>query len=525
MSNTITIFADEDIVRAVEERLKTAYPSFSIGYRASSYQDCLEPSLRNKTGIFILQARQPISHVDDLLFALQNSGTPPVYILFEISGPGTIRFAATTDANPLAATVGVIFQTALQGLYTCRQICFRSMLLNEDVRLNEETVGRHEGLMEILRGCSQHEFLSYREKYRLNLKDSSYYLFIWELMGVEFRDHESNKYVYYFVGEMIQRECADTINRYNGGEVFYATPNLLCVILNGLNIKSEAGKRARFEEMIRQLAFCTANKVACRYLSDRTDDIKGLRVAYERYQSEKALAFFNRDLTIMRPSLIEARRLNADMNEINFLLQRIIKFLSYDLMNPSLGTDLRTLYFNFLKPAMSFTLYYSSSAAIYNAIAEMEYSLDEIIPLVNNSPNLLQFSSIEEQYDILDLRIREFRSRLTRTQRMGSSIVLKVMNYIAENYTLDLTITDISKALFVSKAYLSQVFKRETGMSVYKYLINYRIEQAKMQLRETEAFIYEISEKVGFHEFRHFSRTFKELVGFSPTEYRKLYRT
>ncbi|NLA85804.1 MAG: hypothetical protein GX847_00670, partial [Clostridiales bacterium] len=278
MPNKITIFADDDIVRAVEERLETAYPSFSIGYRASSYQDCLEPSLRNKTGIFILQARQPISHADDLLFALQNSGTPPVYILFEISGPGAIRFAATTDAHPLAATVGEIFQTALQGMYTCRQICFRTMLLNEDVRPKEETVGRHESLMEILRGCSQQEFLLYREKYGLNLKDNGYYLFIWELMGVEFSDHESNKYIYNYVGEMIQRECTDTINRYNGGEVFYATTNLLCVILNDLNIKSEAGKRAKFEEMIRQLAFSTANKIACRYLSDRTNDIKGLRV-------------------------------------------------------------------------------------------------------------------------------------------------------------------------------------------------------------------------------------------------------
>ena len=525
MPNIITIFADDDIVGAVEQCLKTAYPTFTIGYRAGSYQDCLEPSIRNRANIFILQARQPIANADDLLFGLQDSGLHPIYILFEVSAPGQIQYATTTGTNPLAATVRDIFQTALKDKYTCRLICLQTMQLNENSRSSEETAGRHASLMEILRGCNQQEFLSYREKFGLDLKDNGYYLFIWELMGVEFSDHESNKYIYNFLGEMIQRECFDTLNMYNGGEIFYATPNLLCVILNDLNIKSEAGKRTKFEELTRKLAYCTSNNVACRYLSDRVEEIKGLRYAYERYQSEKSLAFFNRDMMMMRPALIEARKRLVDMNEINTLLREITDFLHYDLTNPLLEVDLRTLYFDLLKPAMSFTLYYSSAAAIYNAMAEVQYSLDEIIPIVNNSPNLLQFSSIEKQHDSLLLRIRELQSRLTRTQHMGSAVVLKAINYITDNYTRDITVSDISSALFVSKVYLSQVFKRETGMGVIKYLINFRIEQAKKLLRETGAFIYEISEKVGFHEFRHFSRTFRELTGRSPTEYRKQYRS
>lgn len=525
MPTEISILADDDITAALEQCIEAAYPSFSIGYRAGSYQDFLEPSIRNRANIFILQARQPIAHSDDLLFAMQNAGLPPVYILFEVAEPGLIRYSTTTGTNTLAATVREIFLTALKDKFTCRHIRYQTMLLNEDDLPSEEAVGRHESLMEILRGCNQQEFLTYREKFGLNLKDGGYYLFVWELMGVEFNDHESNKYIYYFVGEMIHRECLDTINKYNGGEVFYATPNLLCVILNDLTIRSEAGKRAKFEELIGRLAYSTANKVACRYLSDRADDIKGLRHIYERYQSEKSLAFFNRDMTVIRPSQIESRKRSADMSEISALLQRVTSYLHYDLINPALESDLHSLYFDLLKPAMSFTLYYSSSAAIYNAIAEMQYSLDEIIPVVNNSPNLLQFSSIEEQYDSLLSRIRELRSQLTRTQRMGSAVVLKAMSYITSNYPRDISVADISGALFVSKVYLSQVFKREKGMGVIKYLINYRIEQAKKLLRETGAYVYEISEKVGFHDFRHFSRTFKELTGFSPTEYRKQFRS
>jgi len=49
--------------------------------------------------------------------------------------------------------------------------------------------------------------------------------------------------------------------------------------------------------------------------------------------------------------------------------------------------------------------------------------------------------------------------------------------------------------------------------------------QAQKLLRETDDFIYAVSEKVGFHEFRHFSRTFKAMTGFHPTEYRAQFRS
>lgn len=525
MANNITIFADADIVDAVAHCLTAAYPSFTIGHKAGSYPDCLKQPNGNRADIFILQAKPPITYLDDVLFALQSAGFSPVYILFQVYAPGRIRYATTTDTNPIAAKVHEIFKNALQDKYICEQISYRTTLLNDDTRPNAEAAGRHESLLEILRGCNKQEFLFFREKFGLNLRDNGYYLFFWELMGVEFTDHESNKYIYNFSGEMLLRECYDIINQYNGGEVFYSTPNLLCIILNDLDIRSEAGKKARFEEMIRSLAYCTGNKVACRYLSDRIDTVQGLRYAYEKYTAEKSISFFIRDMSIMRPTLIEVRKQTTDIKIIHALLHDITNFLRYDLLSPSLEDDLHRLYFDILKPAMSFTLYYSSIAAVYNAMAEVRFSMDEIMPVVNNSPNLLQFSSIEEQYGILIDRLGELRSQLTRIKRMSSTVVLKAVNYITQNYARDITITDIASALFISSVHLSQVFKREMGMGVIKYVISYRIEQAEKLLRDSDDFIYAISENVGFHEFRHFSRTFKEMTGLSPTQYRKQYRT
>jgi AraC-like DNA-binding protein len=523
MSTNITVFANDDIVAAIDRHISSSQASFSIIHKADSYMDCLAPSIQNKANVFILQAKSPVAAVDDLLYELQGAGFSPIYILFHISGPREIRFAATSDMAPLAAAVVEMFVSALEDMYVCKQIRFRTMLLSDDPKADGEAAAKRESLLEILRGCDRREFLLNRRNFNLDLKDGGYYLFFWELMGIEFTDHEINKFIYNFSGEMLLRECAGIIRRYNGGEVFYSTPNLLCIIINEFDTKSRAEKHAEFEEMIRKLAFCTGNKVACRYLSDRANGVKELRCAYEKYHSIKSVAFFLRDMPVIRPKLVEERKRFTDTEVINTLLHDIANFIRYDISSPMLEENLHKLYFDILKPAMSYTLYYSGMAVIYNAIAEV-HPFDGIIPGVNNSPNLLQFSSIEEQYDILIRRISELRAQFMRAGRANSPLVLKAMNYIADNYTKNISVTDISGVLFISGVYLSQVFKRETGMGIIRYVISYRVKQAKRLLRETDDFIYAISESVGFNDCRHFSRTFKEFTGDSPKEYRKKYR-
>ena len=64
MPNSITIFADDDIIDAIESYIGAACPSFVIGYKASSYMDCLntprdisQDTPRDSVNIYILQAK------------------------------------------------------------------------------------------------------------------------------------------------------------------------------------------------------------------------------------------------------------------------------------------------------------------------------------------------------------------------------------------------------------------------------------------------------------------------------------
>ncbi|MGG1877648.1 AraC family transcriptional regulator [Paenibacillus cisolokensis] len=100
--------------------------------------------------------------------------------------------------------------------------------------------------------------------------------------------------------------------------------------------------------------------------------------------------------------------------------------------------------------------------------------------------------------------------------------VQHVISFVEQNYMYDLTLDQIARKAHVTKHYLSSLFKEITGTSVFKYVYNRRINQAKILLRlNPDLSITEVSQAAGFKHLAHFSRMFKEMVGATPEHYRK----
>ncbi len=79
----------------------------------------------------------------------------------------------------------------------------------------------------------------------------------------------------------------------------------------------------------------------------------------------------------------------------------------------------------------------------------------------------------------------------------------------------------MSEVVYVTPNYLSKVFKEETGQNFIEWLNNFRIEKAKELLKDVRYKTYEIAEKVGYSDYKHFSYNFKKYTGKSPRSYRK----
>jgi two-component system response regulator YesN len=96
--------------------------------------------------------------------------------------------------------------------------------------------------------------------------------------------------------------------------------------------------------------------------------------------------------------------------------------------------------------------------------------------------------------------------------------------YLSTHYAEDqLSLDYISEVVHLSPTYFSALFKKETGQGFLEYLKELRINKSKELLASTTLPIKEISEKVGYHDSRHFSKCFKKQLGLKPQDYRKLY--
>ena len=69
--------------------------------------------------------------------------------------------------------------------------------------------------------------------------------------------------------------------------------------------------------------------------------------------------------------------------------------------------------------------------------------------------------------------------------------------------------------------HLNKIFKAETGVSLHKYLLNYRLELSKYYLITTANSITDISENVGFSNYSYFIKSFRERYNLSPLKFRK----
>lgn len=97
-------------------------------------------------------------------------------------------------------------------------------------------------------------------------------------------------------------------------------------------------------------------------------------------------------------------------------------------------------------------------------------------------------------------------------------VVEKIKYMIEEQISSDISVSSLSRAFNYNSNYLSRIFKLETGTALQDYIIQVRIEKAKALLAQGER-VSDISAKVGYENFPHFSRIFKKIVGVSPKQY------
>lgn len=112
--------------------------------------------------------------------------------------------------------------------------------------------------------------------------------------------------------------------------------------------------------------------------------------------------------------------------------------------------------------------------------------------------------------------------RLIKSDNLSqSNAVDKIKEYININYMQNISLEELSQAVYLNQIYLSKFFKDKTGETFSNYLLKVRMEKAKEFLGNVQYKIYDVGEMVGYKSMKHFYKLFKNYTGYTPTEYRK----
>jgi len=133
------------------------------------------------------------------------------------------------------------------------------------------------------------------------------------------------------------------------------------------------------------------------------------------------------------------------------------------------------------------------------------------------------------QYEAMVTLLKSFAEQISRQVTTidfeqgheDPKIVSNAKRYLSQNFDSAVTLESLAKAISVSPAHLSRVFKQSTGIGYLEYLNRHRIEVSKSLLKQKDLRISEIAFQVGFQSLAPFNRTFKKYTGMTPKDYRR----
>lgn len=166
-------------------------------------------------------------------------------------------------------------------------------------------------------------------------------------------------------------------------------------------------------------------------------------------------------------------------------------------------------------------------------VAHVDHSINESFVLRDSTGNIRRvFNMLYYHYNSKDhlhgeieesliaLLLTYLRKSAWEQSSSEYSIVDKVVEYVQENYTSELSVKELADYVHVSESYLSRLMRSHIGIPPMKYVNSVRIEKAKQALK-TDLPIVQIASMLGFVEPKYFSTVFKRETGTTPSKYRK----
>lgn len=116
--------------------------------------------------------------------------------------------------------------------------------------------------------------------------------------------------------------------------------------------------------------------------------------------------------------------------------------------------------------------------------------------------------------------IAQYKNVFPLIKEKHSDTILQALAYIDVHYAEKVTLEQVSAHVYMNSTYMSELFKKEMGVTFNDYVNNLRIIHACEHLRFTALSMSEIAERCGFTDQNYFTKVFKKYIGSTPSQYR-----
>ncbi len=115
----------------------------------------------------------------------------------------------------------------------------------------------------------------------------------------------------------------------------------------------------------------------------------------------------------------------------------------------------------------------------------------------------------------------ENRTNISKNYSLSPQKLSLITSFIDSHSDENITVDDLAGLADISKFHFTRMFKQETGLSPYQYILKHRIREAQNLLVTSTKSLAEIALDVGFSSQSHMNEAFKRVIGVTPGFYRR----
>ncbi len=152
--------------------------------------------------------------------------------------------------------------------------------------------------------------------------------------------------------------------------------------------------------------------------------------------------------------------------------------------------------------------------------------LFEYSRMIDENNRSITYGSIIRRDAYTSLLMVDINSLFSHSTTSNTNIlpnyITESILYIKQHSTEGFLLSALASHVHMSANYLSEQFKKHTGLTIREYLLDCKIQQAK-KLLQNGANVTEACFQSGFNNYSNFLRSFKNIEGISPGRYKCIY--